>query len=100
MSKSVKYIVILLSLVGIAFAIGGYMYLQENGYFTDGKDSVAIEEDTTPLTEEEKSSALDSLQSSVQKISVTQANKILSQMGKEQFKPSAKYIQEVFDSLK
>lgn len=98
-SKIVKYIVSITLLATLVLAVGGYVYLQKNGFFDDGKTTLSVE-DTTPLTQEEISRALDSLQSGAHEINVNQANKILSQMPKVQFKPTASQIQEAFDSLK
>lgn len=98
-SKTVKYIVSIILLGTLVLVAGVYVYLEKNGFFTDEKPPLSVE-DTTPLTQEEVSRALGSLQSGANKIDVNQANKILSQMPKVQFKPTASQIQEAFDSLK
>lgn len=98
-SHFVKYTVIFLTFVACLIAVGAYSYLHVNGYFGQNDELVGVESeiDTTPLTDEERLNALDSIRTTAVKPTTKKTNQILDNLEKK--KTNTKYQEKVESAL-
>lgn len=101
-SHFVKYTVIFLTLIGCLLAVGAYSYLHVNGYLDQNDESVGVESeiDITPLTAEERVSALDSIKTTAIKPATQKTNQILDKLETKKSATSQEKVKNALDSLK